>query len=249
LLALALLAAFRQNYRALFVIAFIPAALGVAFLTFVRETGGGRTAVARLPSFSLRQAPPVFRRFLLITLLFALGNSSDVFLILRAQHLGLSTARVVLLFAVFNLTYVLSAYPAGSLSDRLGRKRLLVAGLGVFALVYLGFALASAPGWLWLLFGIYGLYMGLTDGIARAFVVDLVSADQRASALGLYAMATGLAAFPASALGGVLWQWRGPAATFLCGASLAGLAAVLLAGVADRIVTVGSSRSDIRTYN
>jgi len=234
LLALPLLAAFQQDYRALFVVAFIPAALGVAFLTLVRETGRGRAAGAPLPSFSLRQATPAFRQFLGITLLFALGNSSDVFLILRAQQLGLSAARIVLLFAAFNLVYVLSAYPAGLLSDRLGRKRLLVAGLGVFALVYLGFALASAPGWLWLLFGVYGLYMGLTDGITRAFVVDLVAADQRATALGFYAMATGLAAFPASALAGLLWQWYGPAAPFLYGAALAALAALLLARLVAR---------------
>jgi MFS family permease len=234
LLALPLLATFQQNYRTLFVVAFIPAALGVGFLTMVRETGRGRAAGAPRPSFSLRQVTPAFRRFLGITLLFALGNSSDVFLILRAQQLGLSTARIVLLFATFNLTYVLSAYPAGSLSDRLGRKRLLVAGLGVFALVYLGFGVAPAAGWLWLLFGIYGLYMGLTDGIARAFVVDLVAADQRATALGFYAMASGLAAFPASALAGLLWQSYGPPAPFLYGAVLAGLAALLLAKLVAR---------------
>lgn len=231
LLALPLLALFQQNYRAVFVVAFLPAALGVALLSMVRETGRGRVTGAPLRSFRWRQATPVFRRFLGITLLFALGNSSDAFLILRAQQLGLSTPRVVLLFATFNLVYVLSAYPAGLLSDRLGRKRLLVAGLGVFALVYLGFALVAAPVWLWLLFGIYGLYMGLTDGVTRAFVVDLVSAEGRATALGVYSMVIGLATLPASAIAGLLWQCYGPSAPFLYGGALAGLAAMLLAGL------------------
>ncbi|MEK7404085.1 MAG: MFS transporter [Acidobacteriota bacterium] len=227
LAALPLLAVFHQGYRAVFLAAFVPAALGVALLFAVRETGTGRER-ARLPSLRLRDTSPAFRRFLGITLVFALGNSSDAFLILLARHLGVTAPRIVLLFAAFSVTYVLSAYPAGLLSDRLGRKRLLVAGLAWFAVVYLGLALVRTPAWLWLLFPAYGLYMGLTDGVMRAFVVDLVGPAHRATALGLQAMAVGLAAFPASATAGLLWQGLGAPAPFFYGAAMAGLAAGLL---------------------
>ena len=240
LLALPLLAAFQHDYRALFVAAFLPAALGVALLKVVRET---RRPAARstAPAGALKLAEaPRFRRFLFVMLLFALGNSSDVFLILRARQLGFSSGRIVLLFAAFNLLYVLSAYPAGELSDRCGRPRLLAAGLGLFAVVYLGFGIAPAGGWLWLLYPVYGLYMGLTDGVSRALVVDLVPQEQRATALGIYSMAVGLAAFVASALAGWLWQWLGPPAPFLWGAALAALAAAL-------VVSCSASLSPTRT--
>jgi MFS family permease len=229
LLALPLLAAFRHSYRALFVAAFVPAALGVALLSAVREAprsdAGGS---ARPRGFRLSDVPR-FRRFLFVMLVFSLGNSSDVFLILRAQQLGFGADRIVLLFAAFNLLYVLSAYPAGQLSDRVGRPRLLAAGLGLFAVVYLGFGIAQARGWLWALYPVYGLYMGLTDGVSRAFVVDLVPEEQRATALGVYSMAVGLTAFAASVLAGLLWQWLGPPAPFVFGAALAGTSAVLVA--------------------
>jgi MFS family permease len=228
LLALPLLSLFHQDFRAVFLVAFIPAAIGVATLAAVRETGRGERA-ARAPAFRLRQAPPGFREFLGAMLVFALGNSSDVFLIVRARQVGLTTPQIVLLFAAFNLTYVLSAYPAGVISDRIGRRRVLAAGLGVFALVYLGLGLVAAPFWLGVLFLVYGLYQGLTDGTSRALVVDLVAPEHRATALGFYSMATGLATFLASAIGGLLWQWRGAPATFLYGAVLAAGAAVLLA--------------------
>jgi MFS family permease len=162
-------------------------------------------------------------------LVFALGNSSDVFLIVRARQVGLTPQQIVLLFAAFNLTYVLSAYPAGALSDRIGRRRVLVAGLGVFAFVYLGFGVVATPFWVCVLFLVYGLYQGLTDGTSRAFIVDLVPPERRATALGIYSTATGLATLLASAAGGLLWQWRGAPATFLYGAVLAAAAALILA--------------------
>ncbi|MBM3744611.1 MAG: MFS transporter [Acidobacteria bacterium] len=233
LLALPLLAAFQHDYRALFVAAFVPAALGVALLGAVSDTG--RTA-ASAPGRAgpLRLAEiPLFRRFLFIMLLFALGNSSDVFLFLRAQHLGYGVSRIVLLFVAFNLVYVASAYPAGQLSDRLGRRRVLAAGLGLFAMAYGGFAAAPEARWLWLLFPLYGLYMGLTDGVSRAFVVDLAPAEQRATALGVYSMAVGLTAFVASSVAGWLWQRFGAPAPFWMGATLAAGAALLVALTPD----------------
>ena len=229
LLALPLLALFQRNFRSVFLVSFVPAVLGVAGLLLLRETGARRTAAASAPAFRLREMSPVYRRFLAIMLLFTLGNSSDVFLILRARQLGLGPTTVVLLFAALNLTYVISAYPAGALSDRIGRRRVMVAGLAVFALVYLGFFLTRSAASVWVLFPIYGLYHGLTDGTSRAFIADLVPADRRATAMGLYAMATGLATFAASAIAGLLWDYAGPPAPFLLGAACAGAAALLLA--------------------
>jgi len=224
LLALALLPLFHRNLRALFVAAFVPAAVGVAILTAVRETGRGRSPNAAVPSLRLRGTPLAFRRLLTVMLLFTLGNSSDMFLILRAQQLGIGTGAVVLLFALFNAVYAAASYPAGAISDRIGRRRVMMAGLAVFALVYAGFALMRGPGWLWLLFAVYGLYQGLTDGTSRALVVDLVSPELRGTALGVYAMVTGLAALPASVIAGLLWQRVSPAAPFLYGAVMAALA-------------------------
>ncbi len=228
LAALPLLALFHHNYRALFVAAFIPAALGVAVLAVVRETGpgrGGTRSPVAAPRFRLADTNPAFRRFLLVMLLFTLGNSSDMFLMLRARMLGLTDAQVMLAFAAFNLTYVLASYPAGVLSDRIGRRRVLVAGLVVFALVYAGFGLAGGTAWIWVLFPAYGIYQGLTDGASRAFVADLVAPEVRATALGLYATATGIATFPASAIAGLLWQRVAPAAAFFYGAVMAAVAA------------------------
>ncbi len=233
LLALALLPLFHRNLRTLFVAAFVPAAVGVAILAAVRETGRGPSPAAALPGLRLRGTPTAFRRLLAVMLLFTLGNSSDMFLILRAQQLGIGTSAVVLLFAVYNAVYAAASYPAGALSDRIGRRRVMMAGLAVFALVYAGFGLVRGPGWLWLLFAVYGLYQGLTDGTSRALVVDLVSPELRGTALGVYAMVTGLAALPASVIAGLLWQRVSPAAPFLYGAAMAALACAAFLCVHD----------------
>jgi MFS family permease len=229
LLALPLLALFGNNYHALFVAAFFPAIAGVLLLFRVAETGraaGAQKNVVRPPSLRWRDTSPAFRRFLLITLIFAIGNSSDVFLILRAQQAGISTNHILMLFALYNFMTVISAYPAGHLSDRIGRKRLLVVGLFLFALIYTGFAFATTPVAVWLLFAGYGIHVGINDGLSRAFAVDLVSADHRATALGLHATATGITTFAASAIAGALWTWSGPPTVFLFGALMAVVAAI-----------------------
>ncbi len=229
LAALPLLAIFHENYRPLFLAAFIPAALGVAVLFAVRETGAPRPAGAAPPSFRVAGASPEFRRFLAIMLVFTLGNSSDVFLILRARHLGIPPHDIVLLFALYNALYVVSAYPAGIVSDRIGRKRVIMLGLAVFALVYFGFGLATNTPWIWVLFAVYGIYQGLTDGTSRAHVAGLVAPAERATALGAYAMITGLVTFPASAIAGVLWDRFGAPVPFFVGAACAAVSAALLA--------------------
>lgn len=232
LLALPLLALFDNNFRALFIAAFIPAAFGGVLLFKVTETGraaGPAKDAPPPPSFRWRDTSPAFRRFLLITLVFALGNSSDVFLILRAKQVGVGTQNILVLFALYNFMTVVSAFPAGRLSDRFGRKKLLTGGLFLFAFIYAGFAFANTPITIWLLFAAYGVHVGINDGLSRAFVVDLVSPEHRGTALGLHATATGITTFAASAIAGFLWSWSGPAATFLYGAVMAAIAATALA--------------------
>jgi MFS family permease len=174
-----------------------------------------------------------FRSFLIVVVLFTLGNSSDAFIILRGQERGLSVLQVMGMLLSFNAVYSLLSGPAGSLSDRLGRRRLLLGGWLVYAVVYLGFALARTGNQVWLLFGLYGVYYAMTEGTAKALVADLVPPQQRGAAYGMYHAAVGLAAFPASLGAGLLWQglgsWGGfgPAAPFYFGAGMALLAGVL----------------------
>ncbi|MEJ2698365.1 MAG: MFS transporter, partial [Desulfuromonadales bacterium] len=168
------------------------------------------------------------RTYLLILLLFTLGNSSDAFLLLRAQHLGVASAAIPLLWTFFSLVKMLSVMPFGSLSDRLGRRGVIIAGWFVYALAYLGFGLAQTALQAWLLFGFYGLFYGLTEGVEKAFLVDLAQAGRVGGAFGWYNCAVGAGALPASLIFGFLWQSRGAATAFGFGAALAAVASILL---------------------
>ena len=219
LAGLALLAWSGQNFRLVFLLALVPAALGVGLIGRVREPGTARSQGGSVPSgFAYRAAPQSYRVFLWIGMLFALGNSSDAFLILRAHGLGLATGAAVLAYALYNLVYAMAGWPAGIVSDRIGRHSLLVAGFLIFSLVYGGMGLAAGDALVWPLFALYGLYMALTDGIAKAYIADLVPAEQRGGALGLYAATTGGMALIASLLAGLLWDHLAPSAPFYLGA-------------------------------
>lgn len=231
LIAFVALAALPENYRAVFWIATIPGVLAILVgLFFLREIARP-PAAARLPRLGFAGLGHPFAFFTVVATLFAVGNSSDAFLILRAKDLGLPTTVIPLVYVAFNVVYALLSTPAGALSDRLGRRRMLVFGYAVFALVYAGFALAGKPSAHWAvpaLFLVYGVYYALTEGIQRALVVDLVPAELRATALGTFATATGLALLPASAIAGWLWGSAGPAAPFVYGSVTAVAALVLL---------------------
>jgi MFS family permease len=215
-----------KTYQWLILIGVVPAVLAVlVLLFFVRErqsSAGNTGSQAGLKStggFDTR-----FKLFLIIMAVFTLGNSSDFFVILRAQNLGSPVLYVVLMLALFNITYAVTALPAGVLSDRLGRRRVIAIGWFIYALVYLGFALASELWQVWLLFAGYGVYYGLVEGAARAFVADLVPEQKRGTAYGLYHGVVGLTILPASLIAGWLWQAVNPAAPFYLGAGLAFLA-------------------------
>jgi MFS family permease len=213
-----------KSYQWLVLVGVVPAVMAVLMLLFLvrerRRTSssaiGPKVGLKRVGSFDSR-----FKLFLMVMAVFTLGNSSDFFVILRAQNLGSSVLYVVLMLVVFNLTYAVSALPAGVLSDRLGRRRVIILGWLIYALVYLGFALASELWQVWLLFAGYGLYYGVVEGVARAFVADLVPEERRGTAYGLYHGVVGVALLPASLIAGWLWQACSPAAPFYFGAGLA----------------------------
>lgn len=227
LLAVLLLTVLGMGYRAMFILAFIPAALGVVALVLVRGDDIGSRAFAT-PAVSSR--PPLsadLKKFVLIYGLFALGNSSDVFLLLRAKEAGLGEQGMLLVYVFYNFVYALAATPAGWLSDRLSRRAVMVGGLVVFALVYLGFAMTPAPTAIWGLFALYGFYAAATEGVAKAQVADLSLPGNRGTAMGLMHSVTGLLAFVASVVAGWLWARISPAAPFFYGAACALAAAVV----------------------
>lgn len=226
LLALALIAVAREQWRLIFLLAFIPGIIGAGLVLFVRERR--RPAPAAPPRLRLSAFPPAFRQYLAAWGVFAIANSSDVFLILRANKMGFTPTRVILLYAFYNVVYAAASPYLGHLSDVLGRRRVLIGGLLVFALVYIGFAIIPTAGWLWPLFAVYGLYIAATDGVGKAFAVDLVPDTVRASALGLLGTLTGVATLIASSVTGLLWQLLGPWAAFGYGALGALLGCLLL---------------------
>lgn len=227
--ALGLLAWFgHDNYRPIFLIAGIPGLISVLVLLFVREIRHVPREGTLPPLFSLRGYDRRFLIFLGVTLLFAFGNSSDAFLVLRSQNLGLGATAIVLAYVLYNISYAALSLPAGIRSDRIGRKPVLVAGFAIFAGVYAGFALATDAWAVWPLFIIYGAYIAFTEGVGKAYVADLVPAERRGTAMGLYNACVGVMLLLSSVIGGGLWDLFGPPATFAFGASTAALAALLL---------------------
>ena len=223
------------DYQKIFLIASVPALAAVLVAAFfVRETRAAhRAPVIELngikpPRLSLRGFDGNFKRFLLILVLFTLSNSSDLFLLRRAQDAGVSVATIPLLWAALHGIKVLSSLVGGDLSDRLGRKTLIASGWLLYAAVYAGFAFVSSVGAAWALFLVYGIYFGLAEGAEKALVADLVRAEQRGTAYGLYNLAFSIAVFPASLLIGVMWAWAGAQTAFLVSAGLSTIAAVLL---------------------
>ena len=226
LLALALLAA-GLSLREVIAVSIVPAVLTMFALRAVREAAPREAPRSAPPP--TRDLPRAFWAFSATWVVFSLGNSADVFLLLRAHDLGLSATAVVLAYAVYNTLYSGLSWPLGHLSDRIGRRRLLVSGLVVFAAVYTGFGLAKGTLVLWPLFALYGCYMAATDGVARALVADLSPTALRATAQGTFRLLTGSSEVVASIVAGVLWSRVAPGAVFAlgAGAAMAGLALML----------------------
>jgi MFS family permease len=224
----------RGEFQRLVLFAAIPAALGVLLLTRIRESS--RPAPEAQPSHAMRPtfvlpASMAERRYLLVVFAFALGNSSDAFLVLRMVDVNIGVISVLLVLAGRNLVEALLSIPAGALSDRVGRRELLLAGDIVYAAIYGGLALADSAVAVVVLVLAYGAYYGAAEGIGRAFVADLAPAGALGASYGWFHMATAIAALPASVLAGVLWTAYGPAAAFAFGSVCSVLAALLLTTV------------------
>lgn len=227
LIATAILTAVTSDLRTVFWLSAIPGVLTVLLILFKvkeveRRRGPGNGSFLRLiPRGGLR-------RYILILFVFTLGNSSDAFLLLKAGNLGVSPAIIPLLWASFHVVKMLSSMPFGALSDRIGRRSIIVSGWGLYALTYIGFAFASSELHVWLLFAVYGLFYGMTEGTEKALLADIALQEERGSAFGWYNFAVAVGALPASLIFGFIWQKIGSGAAFGFGAVLALIAAVLL---------------------
>jgi MFS family permease len=235
LVALLLLYLFKDNIRLVFLLAFIPGALAVLLLIiFVKEKKKAADQKPTWVRLSWRSLSPRLRLFLIISFVFALGNSSDSFLILRGKQLGLSTTLTVLTYVLYNTVQTLFATPLGQLADRIGAKKVFAAGLLVFALVYGAFGLITNPVWLWLLFPIYGLYIAATDGVSKAYISEFITKNESGTFFGLHQTLLAIGGFCASFFGGILWSVISPRATFWYGSSMAFVAFILFWLTASR---------------
>lgn len=223
-----LLTGLSDNYRNVFWLSIIPGVIAVLLIIiYIQENPQPAPARAGRPKLTLKHFDWRFRYFVAIAGLFALGNSSDVFLILKAQQVGIRPAAIPIVYLVFNAVYSLTSMPAGMAADRFGKKWTILWGFLLFALLYFGFARATKPAAVWGLFGLYGIFMGLTEGIQKAFLATLIPADFKATAFGVFHTIIGLATLPASLIGGWLWDNVSPSATFYYGAVTASLSALL----------------------
>jgi len=222
-----------STFQTIVLISLVPAVLAVLSLIIgAKDVKGTKDLGA--PKITLRGLGKPFITFLIIVGIFDLGNSSDAFLVLRAQDRGMSVLGILVMLGVFNLVYTLVSAPAGSLSDRIGRRKVLIGGWIVYALIYLGFGLAQTSLHIWVLYVIYGFYYGLAYGTAKAMVADLVPIELRGTAYGTYNALLGIIDFPASLIAGLLWSgvggWEGfgPSAPFFFGAAMALTAVVAM---------------------
>lgn len=222
-----------DTFKTVVLISLVPAFIAVLSLV-IGAKDVKRGEAVKAPKISFKGLGKPFLVFMLIVGIFDLGNSSDAFLVLRAQERGISVLGILIMLAVFNLVYTLISTPAGALSDKIGRRKVIIGGWLVYAVIYLGFALAQKPWHIWVLYVAYGLYYGLAYGTAKAMIADLVTPELRGTAYGTYNAVLGIIDFPASLIAGLLWQgvggWSGfgPSAPFLFGSVLAFVAAILM---------------------
>ena len=239
--AFLLLSLFTGNFRLVFWFSMIPGIIAVLIIVFfIKEQKSKRAEIQESDASELLasgESPrrPAFRAnfdwrfkaFVAIATLFAIGNSSDVFLILKATDTGIKETQIPIIYLCFNLVYALTAIPAGIISDRIGRKRVILSGFILFGFIYWGFASASEQKHIWGLFLLYGVFMGLTEGIQKAYLGTIIPDKSRATGYGIFNTFVGLAILPASLIGGWLWDKFGAHATFYYGSITAFLSAFL----------------------
>jgi len=225
----------REIFTWIVILSVIPIALA-SFLIYKFISDPKNTVARTGPALKFKNLGRPFNLFLFVTFIFTLGNPSEAFLVLRAQGLGLDLTSLFILLATFSLVTALTSTSFGKISDKVGRKRVILAGWLVFSILFFGFSLATRVSHVWLLFLFFGLYLGLTEGVGKALVADLVPADSRGSAFGLYNTVLGLTFLPASLIAGFLWENISPSAPFVFGGVMALFASVVLIGFRRRIV-------------
>jgi MFS family permease len=227
LLAFALLSLFPGNYRLIFILAGIPAMLGIFVIIFgIREIRKSKAELFQ--KFRFRDFSRRYYLFLAIIFIFTLGNSTDALLLVKANEAGIKVAFIPLVYLITNTVAVIAAIPLGTLSDRVGKEKVLVAGFLIYAVVYFLFSSADDRGVLIMLFAMYGLYSAATDGVQKAFVSDMVDRNKRGTGLGIYNALIGITLLPASVVAGILYDKVNSSIPFRLGALLALLAAVLM---------------------
>ena len=228
-----------QEYQQVFLFASVPVVIGLFVIVFfVKETPKEISTVIEQPKIklSLKEFDGNFKRFLIVIAIFTLSNSTDAFLLLRTEQAGIAPAVLPLLWMGLHLSKVFSSLIFGDLSDRIGRKTLIFSGWILYALVYAGFAFVSQAWQTWALFLIYGVYFGLTEGVEKALVADLVPKGKRGTAYGFYNLAFSITVFPASIIFGAIWTTFGAEAAFSTSALISVCAAVLLLTIQTKTI-------------
>jgi MFS family permease len=227
LIAFILLTLFPDNFRLIFLLAGIPSIIGIFVIVFgIKEAK--KSGNELFTAFRLKEFSPKYYFFLAIVFVFTLGNSTDALLMVKAGDVGVKVAFIPLVYLVMNLVAVIAAIPAGSLSDRIGKEKVLIAGFLIYAFVYFSFGVTATASHIVFLFAVYGLYSAATDGIQKAFISDLVDRNKQGTGLGIYNALTGITLLPASVIAGVLYDKVNSKVPFYFGAGMAILSAILM---------------------
>ena len=227
-IAFAILALLSGNLKLVFWLSMIPGFIALIIIAlFVIETKG--TAISAMPKISIKGLDKKFKAFLVIASIFALSRTSDAFLVLRAQELGIEVAAIPLLYLTFNIVSAVFSTPIGIFSDKIGKRKTILLSYFLFSIIFIGFALATSSLHAWLLFIAYGLFVAMNEGVQRAYVATVIKPEIKATGYGIYHMVVGLCALPSGIIGGLLWQHIGSYALFYYGAALSMISATLFA--------------------
>ncbi|HBO84958.1 MAG TPA: MFS transporter [Deltaproteobacteria bacterium] len=227
-IAFFILLLFANNFRLVFWLSLIPGIIAVILIVFfITEKRKTRDELAKLPKITFKDFNGDFRHYIVVIALFSIGNTSDAFLILRAENLGVSKEYIPIIYLMFNLVYSVSSMPLGILADKIGMRKMIILGFIFYALIYFGFGIADSSFYVLPLFCLYGIFKGMSEGTQRAYLATLAPPERKATAFGVYHTVVGISLLPASIIGGILWDKIGAEATFFYGAVTGFISAVL----------------------